>query len=171
MMRAHLGWWSLVKVTEQRKVTELRTADVLCAPSLHGESFGMVLTEAFAASTPVLASDIPGYRDVVRDGIDGKLLPAGDPLALAQALRDLALDPGRRARMAASARERSQRFAWPHVAAEVRECYERARVLAGQCAHAERGSLSRAALRHGLVPSDLLPRIPAQRLESLQART
>ena len=171
MMLDDRGVCALGKVSEQRKIAELRTADVLCAPSLHGESFGMVLTEAFAASTPVLASDIPGYRDVVRDGIDGQLLPAGDPLALAQALRDLALDPGRRARMAASARERSQRFAWPHVAAEVSECYERARVLAGQCAHAERGSLSRAALRHGLVPSDLLPRIPAQRLESLQART
>src|SRR2546430_11485120 len=163
MMRAHLGWWSLVKVTEQRKVTELRTADVLCAPSLHGESFGMVLTEAFAASTPVLASDIPGYRDVVRDGVDGQLLPAGDPLALAEALRELALDPARRARMAACARERSQRFAWPHVAAEVADCYEHARVHAAQGADQQRGSLSRAALRRGLMPADLLPRVPAQR--------
>ena len=51
--------------------------------------------------TPVLASDIPGYRDVVRDGVDGLLVPAGDPLALAEALRRLALEPARRARMAA----------------------------------------------------------------------
>ena len=51
-------------------------ADVLCAPSLGGESFGMVLTEAFAAGTPVVASDIAGYRDVVRDGVDGVLVPA-----------------------------------------------------------------------------------------------
>ena len=64
-------------------------ADVLCAPSLGGESFGMILTEAFAASTPVLASDIPGYRDVVRDGVDGQLVARGDPLALAEALRRL----------------------------------------------------------------------------------
>ena len=42
----------------------LHEADVLCAPSLAGESFGMVLTEAFAAGTPVLASDIAGYADV-----------------------------------------------------------------------------------------------------------
>src|SRR5205807_1486479 len=87
MMLDDRGVCALGKVSEQRKIAELRVGDVLCAPSLHGESFGMVLTEAFAASTPVLASDIPGYRDVVRDGIDGELLPAGDPLALAQALR------------------------------------------------------------------------------------
>ena len=69
-----------------------------CAPSLGGESFGMVLTEAFAAGTPVVASDIAGYRDVVRDGVDGVLVPRGDATALAEALRDLALAPERRAR-------------------------------------------------------------------------
>ena len=169
MMLDDRGVHALGKVSEERKRAELASADVLCAPSLHGESFGMVLTEAFAACTPVLASDIPGYRDVVRDGVDGQLLPAGDPIALAQALRELALDPARRARMAARARERSERFAWPHVAAEVAECYERARALAEQGARAERGAVSRAALRHGLLPADLLPRVPAQRLESLRA--
>ena len=60
----------------------------------------MVLTEAFASSTPVVASDIAGYRDVVRDGIDGLLVPAAEPAALGEALRSLALDPERRERMA-----------------------------------------------------------------------
>ena len=83
----------LGKVSEARQARRAARADVLCAPSLHGESFGMVLTEAFAAGTPVVASDIPGYRDVVRDGTDGLLVPRGDPLALAEALRALALDP------------------------------------------------------------------------------
>ena len=67
----------LGKVDDARKREELERADVLCAPSLRGESFGMVLTEAFAAGTPVVASDIAGYRDVVRDGVDGVLVPAG----------------------------------------------------------------------------------------------
>src|SRR5947209_16168494 len=58
------------------------------APSLGGESFGMVLTEAFAAGTPVIASDIPGYRDVVRDGVNGTLVAPGDALGLAESLRD-----------------------------------------------------------------------------------
>src|SRR5919197_5315169 len=57
----------LGKVSDAEKTVALVQADVLCAPSLGGESFGMVLTEAFAAGTPVVASDIAGYRDVVRD--------------------------------------------------------------------------------------------------------
>src|SRR5439155_24766802 len=125
MLLDERGVNALGKVSEQRKLHELSRADVLCAPSLGGESFGMVLTEAFAASTPVLASDIPGYRDVVRDGVDGQLLPAGDPIALAQALRELALDPSCRARIAACARERAQLFAWPHLAADVGDFLQR----------------------------------------------
>ena len=76
---------------------------MLCAPSLRGESFGMVLTEAFAAGTPVMASDIAGYRDVVRDGVTGVLVPPGDAQALAETLRDLHDEPQRRAAMAGAA--------------------------------------------------------------------
>ncbi|MDQ3934312.1 MAG: glycosyltransferase family 4 protein, partial [Actinomycetota bacterium] len=61
------------RVSDDEKRRLLHDADVVCAPSLGGESFGMVLTEAFAAGTPVVASDIAGYRDVVRDGVDGVL--------------------------------------------------------------------------------------------------
>ncbi len=159
------GVRALGKVDEARKLAELQAAHVLCAPALGGESFGMVLTEAFAAGTPVLASDIPGYRDVVRDGLDGMLVPSGDALALAQALRGIALDEPRRARMAAHARERAERFAWPAVAAEVVESYERARSIAAPAT-----SLASVAVRYGLAPADRQPRIPAERLRSLQER-
>jgi phosphatidylinositol alpha-mannosyltransferase len=111
MMLDGRGVEALGKVSDERKLAELAAADVLCAPSLHGESFGMVLTEAFAAATPVVASDIPGYRDVVRDGLDGLLVPAGDALALAESLRRLALDEPARAAMAGAARERAERSA------------------------------------------------------------
>jgi phosphatidylinositol alpha-mannosyltransferase len=154
---------ALGKVSEARKLAELQRAEVLCAPSLHGESFGMVLTEAFAACTPVVASDIPGYRDVVRDGLDGLLSPPGDALALAESLRRLALDEPLRRRMALAARERAERFAWPAVAAEVLDSYEQARAVGHPVTR-----LGRAAVRHGLVPADLLPRIPAQRLTTLE---
>jgi phosphatidyl-myo-inositol alpha-mannosyltransferase len=168
MMLDDRGVEALGKVSEERKLQELASADVLCAPSLHGESFGMVLTEAFAAGTPVLASDIPGYRDVLRDGVDGLLIAPGDALALAEALRRLALDPQLRTRMAAAARERAERFAWPHVSAEVLDSYEEAISLAAQSAHRARSDLlARAALRHGLTPADLKPPVPAQRLPSL----
>ncbi|HEY7890624.1 MAG TPA: lysylphosphatidylglycerol synthase domain-containing protein [Solirubrobacteraceae bacterium] len=157
------GVRALGKVSEQQKRAELERAQVLCAPSLHGESFGMVLTEAFAAATPVVASDIPGYRDVVRDGVDGLLVAPGDPLELAQALRRLALDAHERARMARAAHERAQRFAWPHVAAEVLEVYERSLVV-----KVPRTRLRATAVRYGLAPADLLPRVPPRRLETLQ---
>jgi phosphatidyl-myo-inositol alpha-mannosyltransferase len=124
----------------------------------------MVLTEALAARTPVIASDIPGYRDVVRDGIDGQLTAPGDALALAETLRSLALDPAARTRMAAAARLRAERFAWPHIAAEVLDCYQQALSVGRPATRA-----ARAGVRFGLVPADLLPRVPAQRLPSLEA--
>jgi phosphatidyl-myo-inositol alpha-mannosyltransferase len=157
------GVRALGKVSDERKAQELARAQVLCAPSLSGESFGMVLTEGFAASTPVVASDIAGYRDVVRDRVDGLLVPPDDALALAEALRGLALDPPGRASMARHARERAERFAWPHVAAEVADCYEQA-ISVGRAPT----PLHRAAVRHGLAPADLRPRAPARRLPSLQ---
>jgi phosphatidyl-myo-inositol alpha-mannosyltransferase len=165
MMLDDRGVEALGKVSEERKLSELARADVVCAPSLGGESFGMVLTEAFAAATPVVASDIPGYRDVVRDGLDGLLVPAGDALALAESLRRLALDESLRERMADSARERAERFSWPSVAAEVIDCYEQARAVGSPVTR-----VGRAAVRHGLAPADLLPRIPAERLASLQTQ-
>jgi phosphatidylinositol alpha-mannosyltransferase len=163
MMLDDRGVSALGKVSEERKLAELARADVVCAPSLHGESFGMVLTEAFAAGAPVIASDIPGYRDVVRDGQDGLLVPAGDALALAEALRRLALEQPLRARMAHAARERAERFAWPHVAGEVLDAYEQARRIGAPATRA-----GRLAVRYGLAPADLQPRIPAERLPSLR---
>ena len=163
MMLDDRGVHALGKVSESRKLAELAQAEVLCAPSLHGESFGMVLTEALAAATPVVASDIPGYRDVVRDGIEGLLTPPGDALALAEALRSLALDSAARIRMSAAARLRAERFSWPHVAAEVLDCYEQALAVGRPATRA-----GRVAVRFGLAPADLLPRVPAQRLPSLE---
>jgi phosphatidylinositol alpha-mannosyltransferase len=126
----------------------------------------MVLTEAFAAATPVVASDIPGYRDVVRDGKDGMLVAPADALALAEALRVLALDRPRREQMARAARERAERFAWPRIAAEVLDCYDAARTIGSPVTR-----IGRVAVRHGLAPSDLLPRVPAERLPSLEAQS
>jgi phosphatidylinositol alpha-mannosyltransferase len=166
MMLDGSGVSAFGKVSEPRKRQELAEADVLCAPSLSGESFGMVLTEAFAAATPVVASDIPGYRDVVRDGVDGVLTPPDDPLSLAAELRALALDPARRERMGRSARERAERFAWPHVAAEALDSYEQA-IATARRAEAG-GSLARTARRYGLAPRDMLTPAPAERLPSLQ---
>jgi phosphatidylinositol alpha-mannosyltransferase len=150
-------------VDDERKRRALRAADVLCAPSLGGESFGMVLTEAFAAGTPVVASDIAGYRDVVRDGEDGILVPRGDATEMAEALRDLWLEPKRRAAMGVAAFEHAGRYAWPRVAAEVLEVYDQATSVP-----ASEGRTRRAAVRAGVLPADGLPRAPAKRLPKLE---
>jgi phosphatidyl-myo-inositol alpha-mannosyltransferase len=153
----------LGKVDDETKRRELERSDVLCAPSLGGESFGMVLTEAFAAGTPVVASNIAGYRDVVRDGVDGVLVTRGDAQALAEALRDLYEEPVRRAAMARAAALAAERFAWPRVAAQVMEAYEDAIATPEPATAAQR-----AAVRVGLRAADLKPHVPAQRVGSLE---
>ncbi len=75
-------------VSEHEKLRRLRAADVLVAPSLHGESFGVVLLEGMAAGAAVVASDIPGYASVARARRDALLVPPGQPRALADALRE-----------------------------------------------------------------------------------
>jgi phosphatidylinositol alpha-mannosyltransferase len=140
----------------------LHEADVLCAPSLAGESFGMILTEAFAAGTPVVASRIAGYSDVVDDGVDGVLVPAADAQALAEELQRMYLEPERRERMGRAARRSSERFAWPHVAEQVEQVYEQALE-----APAASGVAERVAREAGLTPIAGGPRHPAKRLPSL----
>jgi phosphatidylinositol alpha-mannosyltransferase len=153
------------RVSEDDKWRLLGEADVLCAPSLGGESFGMVLTEALASGTPVVASDIAGYRDVVRPGVDSLLVPSGQPVELGEALRALSQDPGRRARMAEAARERAERFSWPQVTSEVVEVYERA------CAAPRPdGRVARAAALAGLRPAEPGPRQGPRRLPSIEPR-
>jgi phosphatidylinositol alpha-mannosyltransferase len=153
----------LGKVSDARKHQALREADVLCAPSLGGESFGMVLTEAFAEGTPVVASDIAGYRDVVSHDHDGILVPRADPKELAEALRDLWEEPDRRERLARNAANSAKRFAWPHVADEVYAAYEDA--IAMPAPATARGRL---AARLGYrAPDGSVPERPA-RLPSLE---
>jgi phosphatidylinositol alpha-mannosyltransferase len=153
------------RVSEEEKWRLLGRADLLCAPSLGGESFGMVLTEAFASSTPVVASRIAGYRDVVRSRQDGLLVPAGDAVELGEALRDLALDPDRRMRMARSARERAERFSWPQVTSEVTEVYDDA---LAQPRPATRGA--RLTARAGFRAAEPGSRARPRRLPSLEPK-
>ena len=141
---------------------ELHEADVLCAPSLSGESFGMVLTEAFAAGTPVIASAIAGYNDVVSDGVDGLLVPPGDPQRLAEELQRIHHEPERLGEMGEAARRSAQRYAWPRVADQVTAVYERA-------IEAPKPATAGEKVAHwaGVRPADGKPKRPAERLPSL----
>src|SRR5436305_2112618 len=152
----------LGKVSDEVKRAELEAADVLCAPSLSGESFGMVLTEAFAAGTPVIASAIAGYSDVVSDGVDGLLVPPGDPQRLAEELQRVHHEPERLGEMGRAARRSAQRYAWPRVADQVTEVYERA-------IEAPKPTTAGEKFAHwaGIRPADGNPQRPAERLPSL----
>jgi phosphatidyl-myo-inositol alpha-mannosyltransferase len=149
-------------VSDEELWRRLGDADVLVAPSLAGESFGMVLIEAFAAGTPVIASEIAGYRDVVSDGVDGVLVPPADPQALAEELQRFSLEPEPRREMGEAGRRSAERYAWPRIADEVATAYEQAMEPAPEPA----SKLEAAARRAGIVRLDGGPRRPAKRLRS-----
>ena len=98
-------------------------AEVFCAPATGRESFGIVLVEAMAAGLPVIASDIPGYREVVRDDIEGILVPPRDPAALARSLRDVLDDADLAKRLGEGGRQRARRYSWDTVAGEIEDIY------------------------------------------------
>ena len=99
------------------------SCDVYCAPSLGGETLGIVLLEAMASGAPVIASRIPGYDETVRDGIDGVLVPPADPEALASALVSVLGSESRRRELVAAGRARAQEYAWPKVAGRTLDFY------------------------------------------------
>lgn len=150
------------RVSDEGLWQHLHESDVLVAPSLSGESFGMILTEAFAAGTPVIASGIAGYSDVVTNYHDGVLVPPADPQALAEELQRAHHEPERLARMGAAARESSERYAWSSVADQVMDVYERAIEVPEP-----EEAAGKVRRRVGLDPSDGLPPAPAVKLPSL----
>jgi phosphatidyl-myo-inositol alpha-mannosyltransferase len=110
-------------VPNEVRTHELKRAKVSVSPALGGESFGLVLAEAFACATPAVASDIPGYAAVATPAA-ARLVPPSDPEALAEAVIDLLADEPRRVEMGRAAREHAlAHFAWDDVARRLEEVY------------------------------------------------
>lgn len=122
---ARIEW--LGRITEDEKARRMRGADVFCAPSLHGESFGLVLLEAMAASTPIVASDLPGYRNVARRDKEALLVPPGDPVALAAAVNRLLDSPEQARGLVAAGDARAAEFSMDHLAERYLDLYDDAR--------------------------------------------
>lgn len=99
-------------------------ADVYCSPATGNESFGIVLLEAMASGTPVIASDIDGYHGVVTNGRDGLLVAPRDPRQLADAILALAHDPDQRRRMGRAGRDKALGFTWSRVVDRLMPLYE-----------------------------------------------
>ena len=152
-------------VDDAEKQRLLAEADLLVAPSLGGESFGMVLTEAFAAGTSVVASEIAGYRDVVDDGVNGLLVPHGDPLALAEALRELALEPARRADLSAGAAASAAQYNWSLISEQTIQIYDEAIEAHAAGLEAANQRSTRSAVK---LDADRLPAVAAQRLATIE---
>lgn len=116
----------LGRVTEDEKARRLRGATIACFPSTSGESFGVVLLEAMAAGTAVVASDLVGYRTVARSADEAVLVRPGDAAALRAALRGLLDDPVRRATLVAGGATRAADLSMDRLAEEYLDLYARA---------------------------------------------
>ncbi len=117
---------ALGPIDDESLSRELLTAKALAAPSLGGESFGMVLTRAFACATPAVASDIDGYREVMTPET-GITVPPGDAEALAQGLIELLEDEPRRVELGREARRvAEENYAWDDIARRLLDVYEQA---------------------------------------------
>jgi phosphatidylinositol alpha-mannosyltransferase len=101
-------------------------ADVFVAPNVGGESFGLILAEAMAAGVPVVASDIPGFDEVVEDGVDGLLVPPRQPEAVADAVARVLRDGSLAERLAAAGRRKAETLSWRRVTDRVLGAYDTA---------------------------------------------
>jgi phosphatidylinositol alpha-mannosyltransferase len=124
---AQAGWRDVVftgRVPAEQMAAMYATAHIFCAPNTGGESLGIVLLEALAAGRPVVASDIPGFRTVIRNQVDGVLVPPRKHEELAWAICNLLGDEEARKRFAVMGRQRSEEFSWERVGGYVEAYYQ-----------------------------------------------
>lgn len=131
----------LGRVSDSDKARAFASADLYVAPHTGGESFGIVLAEAMAASTAVLASDLAAFRNVLADGTAGRLFPTGDSAALADAAVDLLTDSDARRALVEAGRVRVMDFDWEHVVDDVLAVYESVTVNGERVTEDLRGQL------------------------------
>ncbi len=101
------------------------TCDIFCAPSVDCESFGIILLEAMATGKPVVASNIPGYREVISHGHDGFLVEPRSPKQIAEACLTILKDPNLRKRIAEAGRKKALRYSWEEIGKLVEDFYYR----------------------------------------------
>ena len=113
----------LGRVSDDEKAQLFRTADVYVSPATGRESFGIVLLEAMAAGAPIVASDIHGYKGVVRRDREALLVPPREPKAIAGSIARLLREPETAAAMSVAGIARAEEFSWPRVTAKVEDYY------------------------------------------------
>jgi phosphatidylinositol alpha-mannosyltransferase len=151
-LRRHVDLLGLVSDADKPRV--YASGDVYCAPNTYGESFGIVLIEAMATGTPVVASDLEAFRRVLENGRAGVLVPLGDPASLAVALAELLGDAGRRADLAEHGRRAVAQYDWAHVTKRIVDVYETVVAAAPTAEHAVRVDSSADAFAADLEALD-----------------
>jgi phosphatidylinositol alpha-mannosyltransferase len=121
----------LGQVSDADKARMLRTVDVYCAPNTGQESFGVILLEAMAARTPVVASDLEVFRRVLDGGAAGALFRVGDSAELADALRRVLDDRRLRERLVEAGRRAVRPYDWSVIVSSVLRVYDLAIAGAG----------------------------------------
>ena len=121
--RRLIGVEFLGRVSDDEKTQLFRTADVFVSPATGRESFGIVLLEAMAAGAPIVASDIHGYKGVIRRGREGLLVPPREPKQVAASIARILRDKELAGEMSAAGMIRAEEFSWPRVAAKVDDYY------------------------------------------------
>lgn len=118
----------LGRISDAERDRRMAAASVFCAPSVRGESFGVILLEAMAAGAPVVASDLTGYRHVAGplegSAAAAELVTPGDPAALAAAVRAVLDDPAHAAALVVAGQERAEHFSMRRLASEYAALYE-----------------------------------------------
>ena len=135
----------LGRVSDDEKAQLFRTADVYVSPATGGESFGIVLLEAMAAGTPIVCSDIHGYKGVVRRGARASSCRRASPRRSPPRSAQLLDDPELRAQMARGGRQRAEEFSWERVTAKVDDYY---------------GFVIRRLAAQGQLPADFHAEVP-----------
>lgn len=131
----------LGRVSDEDKARALRAADVYVAPHTGGESFGIVLVEAMAAQTAIVASDLPAFGRVLEQGRCGRLFRNGDSEDLADALISTLDDPSLRRELVTAADDRVRQFDWDRVVNEVIAVYDSVRIPGEKVTEDLRGQL------------------------------
>ena len=111
-------------ISDEQKRRTLRQVDLYVAPHIGGESFGIVLAEAMAAGTPVVASDLAAFVRVLQSGKSGKLFPVGDAEALGRAVIEVLTDQDQRRMLIEAGNARVMDFDWERVVEDVIAVYE-----------------------------------------------
>lgn len=112
------------ELSGEQKARVFASADIYIAPNTGKESFGIVLLEAMASATPIVASDITAFRAVLENGESGKLVKPDDPTALAEAIIELLGDKTEQTRLVKAGSLRATQFDWPVLAKQIVEVYE-----------------------------------------------